>query len=175
MVNEAVIDVNSGRLRNMQPRVKAWAVIARGGQRAACFTPGALQYLVQCDDDEAFYRFPGGDVEWGETAARTIVRELVEEFDLEATVGPLMAVAEQMVQVDGREYHEVVLVHRAEVSDARDLPDTIRHNERADGKVVWRTLAQLAARPLYPEGILPLLEREADGPVVHLVRDALNG
>lgn len=155
----------------MQPRVKAWAVIARGGQRAACFTPGALQFLVQCDDDEEFYRFPGGDVKWGETAARAAVRELAEEFDLEATAGPLVAVAEQLVRVDGREYHEVVLLHRAEVADARDLPDTIRHNERPNGKAVWRTLAQLADRPLDPEGILALLEREEDGPVVHLVRD----
>lgn len=28
--------------------------------------------LVQCDKEETFYRFPGGSIEYGETAAQAI-------------------------------------------------------------------------------------------------------
>ncbi|MEK4512098.1 hypothetical protein [Paenibacillus sp. FSL K6-2524] len=30
------------------------------------------KFLVQCDSEESFYRFPGGGVEFGETTAEAI-------------------------------------------------------------------------------------------------------
>ncbi|BCG60801.1 hypothetical protein PUR_42260 [Paenibacillus sp. URB8-2] len=45
------------------------------------------RFLVQCDTDESFYRFPGGSIEFGETASEAIVRELLEGFDLTVSVG----------------------------------------------------------------------------------------
>lgn len=31
--------------------------------------------LVQCDENESFYRFPGGSIEFGETSKEAIIRE----------------------------------------------------------------------------------------------------
>lgn len=42
--------------------------------------------LVQCDLRETFYRFPGGYIEFGETAKEAIVRELIEEYNLKIDV-----------------------------------------------------------------------------------------
>jgi 8-oxo-dGTP diphosphatase len=152
-----------------RPRVKALAIIRRGGAKGACFSPAPLQILVQCDDAEEFYRLPGGSIEHGETAAQAVVRELAEEFDIEAAAGPLAAVDESFYQEGGHLYHEVSLVHWCQAADVNELPDVLPHNENRS-KAVWRTLAQLRERPLYPTGILGLLEKDdPTAPVVHLV------
>jgi ADP-ribose pyrophosphatase YjhB (NUDIX family) len=156
-----------------KPKARALGIIRRGGARAACFSPAPLQILVQCDDAESFYRLPGGTIEHGETAAQAVVRELAEEFDLEAVAGPLAAVDENFFQEGGRLWHEVNLIHWCQVPDADDLPDVLRHNEVQGGKAVWRTLAQLRAHTFYPPGLLDLLERDdPTAPMVHLVSRA---
>lgn len=152
----------------MRPVVRALAIISRSGQKPGCFGQGATQYLVQCDEHEAFYRLPGGAIEAGETAAATIARELMEEFDLEVTVGSLAAVDETFFEADGTRFHEVNLLHRATAAAADDLPDVLPHNEHRGVKAVWRTLPELAGRPLYPTGILEYLQQERTD-IIHLV------
>jgi 8-oxo-dGTP diphosphatase len=46
-----------------RPLLRAEAIIIR---------KDGLAVLVQCDLEESFYRFPGGSVEFGETAAEAI-------------------------------------------------------------------------------------------------------
>ncbi|CAH2463872.1 NUDIX domain [Bacillus mycoides KBAB4] len=49
--------------------------------------------LVQCDENESLYRFPGGSIEFGETAQEAIIRELMEEYDLKVDVQELAMVS----------------------------------------------------------------------------------
>ncbi|EJR54941.1 hypothetical protein IIM_01881 [Bacillus cereus VD107] len=57
--------------------------------------------LVQCDENESFYRFPGGYIEFGETAKEAIMRELMEEYDLKVCVQELAIVNEHIFEWDG--------------------------------------------------------------------------
>jgi 8-oxo-dGTP pyrophosphatase MutT (NUDIX family) len=126
------------------------------------------QVLVQCDEDESFYRFAGGTVEYGETAAEAIIREFMEEYDLEVRVGPLIAVNEHFFQYYGKEHHQVTLIHRCELERTNEIPEPLWHKEHASVKLVWRTLSQLRRRPVYPEGIFSLLEQD-ESSILHLV------
>jgi 8-oxo-dGTP diphosphatase len=71
--------------------------------------------LVQCDKEESFYRFPGGSIEFGETAAEAIIRELIEEFDLEVEVNTLALINESIVEYDGKKRHDCTLLHWCEL------------------------------------------------------------
>ncbi|EJQ07114.1 hypothetical protein bcgnr5398_14050 [Bacillus cereus] len=54
--------------------------------------------LVQCDENESFYRFPGGSIEFGEPAKEAIIRELMEEYDLKIDVQELAVVNEHIFE-----------------------------------------------------------------------------
>ena len=141
------------------PRTTALCIISR-----EC--PQGREFLVQCTDDEAFYRFPGGGIDFGETAAEAIRREMREEYDLDVTVGPLWIVNENIFVDRDLSGHEVSLIHTGELNQA--IVDELRHKEHADVKLVWRSPAAWATRPVYPAGIEPYLRAPADA-IVHLV------
>jgi ADP-ribose pyrophosphatase YjhB (NUDIX family) len=142
------------------PRATALCVITRE-------RPQGREFLVQCADDEAFYRFPGGGIDFGETAAAAIRREMREEYDFDVNVGPLWIVNENIFVDRDLSGHEVGLIHMAELEQAMTV-DELRHKEHADVKLVWRSPAAWATKPVYPAGIAPYLRAPADG-IVHLV------
>ncbi|WP_332092008.1 NUDIX domain-containing protein [Paenibacillus sp. GYB003] len=103
--------------------------------------------LVQCDSEESFYRFPGGGVEFGETAAEAIKRELVEEFNLQSEIGTLACLNESIVEFDGRKRHDCTILHWGSIDDTH-VSDSISHSEHEGIKLTWRTVGQLKQRPL---------------------------
>jgi 8-oxo-dGTP diphosphatase len=138
----------------MMPLMRAEGIVRQGD----CF-------LVQCDIEESFYRFPGGTVEFGETAAEAVARELQEEFGLTARAGALAAVSERYFDYGGRRHHQVTLLHWCDLTSS--CPNEIGHREAPDAKVVWRTIDQLRKQMVVPEGILDVL---ASRQFTHLTR-----
>ncbi|UNK16338.1 NUDIX domain-containing protein [Paenibacillus sp. N3/727] len=141
-----------------QPLLRAEAIII-GNDGNSVF--------VQCDNEESFYRFPGGSVEFGETAAEAIRRELIEEFDLQSEVGSLACLNESIVEYDGKKRHHCTILHWVSIDDSI-IQDSLIHNEQQGIKLIWRTFEQLKQKPLYPEGILDFLIARQE-PVSHLV------
>ncbi|WP_199613792.1 NUDIX domain-containing protein [Paenibacillus alkalitolerans] len=115
-----------------RPLLRAEAIIIR---------KDGLSVLVQCDNEETFYRFPGGGVEFGETAAEDIKRELIEEFDLQSEIGALACLNESIIEYDGKKRHDCTILHWGSIDDIQ-VPDSINHNERDGIKLTWRTWDQ---------------------------------
>lgn len=92
----------SGRLR-----VIALAIVVRPAD-------GAVLAIRFPDPDYTFYRSPGGGVEFGERAAETVQREMLEELGHTVQVDRLLGVVENHFVHRGQRGHEVVfnfLVH----------------------------------------------------------------
>ncbi len=140
----------------MRPSLRAEAIILDKGKK---------RVLVQCDRNESFYRLPGGSVEFGETAADAIMRELVEEYNLSATIGKLATICESIVEVSGERFHQCTLIHWSTIPDA---DKAYIHNENRNVKLVWRTIEQLQQTATYPEGIVEMITSETTH-ISHLV------
>jgi 8-oxo-dGTP diphosphatase len=125
------------------------------------------QVLVQCDNEETFYRFPGGSIEFGESAAEAIKRELIEEFDLQSTIGSLACLNENIVEYNGKKRHDCTILHWGLIDESL-VQDSLNHNEKQGIKITWRTFEQLKQKPLYPEGILDFLIERLES-VSHLL------
>ncbi len=71
-------------MRNRAPLIVSAGVIVHGGR--------ILVGQRRKGDRHAYkWEFPGGKVEWGETPQQALVRELREELQIEATIGPELA------------------------------------------------------------------------------------
>ncbi|PEM86673.1 DNA mismatch repair protein MutT [Bacillus wiedmannii] len=122
--------------------------------------------LVQCDLRETFYRFPGGYIEFGETAKEAIVRELIEEYNLKIDVQELAVVNEHIFEWDNEKGHHCTLIHRGIVKER--VINEIRHKEYEDIILIWKSINELKERPTYPEEIVSYLEENKRN-IVHSI------
>ncbi|WP_220775395.1 NUDIX domain-containing protein [Bacillus sp. BML-BC060] len=122
--------------------------------------------LVQCDLSETFYRFPGGSIEFGETAKEAIMRELMEEYDLKIYVQALAVVNEHIFEWNNEKGHHCTLIHRGIVQER--ITNEIRHKEYEDIILIYKNIEELKTKPTYPEGIVSYLEK-VNHKIVHFI------
>ncbi len=126
------------------------------------------EYLIQCDRAQSVFRFPGGSIELGETAADAIRREMREEYGLEVVVGDLCIVCENFFHFDGTAGHEIQLFHWCTVViDDSALP--LVHHEHADIHLNWWDITNVPGE-VYPHGIERRLLLISGFPI-HMVSD----
>ncbi|MGH1283947.1 NUDIX domain-containing protein [Bacillus toyonensis] len=115
--------------------------------------------LVQCDENESFYRFPGGSIEFGETSKDAIIRELIEEYDLKVDVHELAIVNEHIFEWNNEKgHHCTLLIHWGTAQEV--VTNEIRHKEHEDIILIWKRIEELKEKPTYPEGIISYLEED---------------
>lgn len=114
---------------------------------------------------ERFCRPPGGAIEFGERAANALRREIREEIRTEITTPHLLAVLENMFTLEGVPQHELIFVFEASFLDPHfyQLPELPLYEPGWDGPLTWEVVDSFrnGPRPLYPEGLLDLLNSAA--------------
>jgi ADP-ribose pyrophosphatase YjhB (NUDIX family) len=107
---------------------------------------------------QQFYRPLGGGVEFGETVAEAVARELREETGVSIEVRANLGAVENLFTFQGAAGHEVVfelLCVPAAGSEPPDLSPLTCHEEGAPFTAHWLPLAEVLAgtHRVYPEGL----------------------
>lgn len=149
------VDAYAGELVSLA-RIRAIAVglVVRDGHVL-------LESYPATDRHGEFLRAPGGGIEFGETAARAVVREFAEELAAEFDDAVLLAVTENIFDSDSGRGHEIMHVFRGSSPQLWALPAGERLPVRDSHTTVgWYQITALSAAdalPVYPVGILDLL------------------
>jgi len=75
--------------------------------------------LVCKNKGKDYYFFPGGHVEFGESAERALARELKEELGISVKPTSFIGGCEHRFSEDGKDYHEINLVWQTEVDELK--------------------------------------------------------
>ena len=130
--------------------------------KAICVIKKGDKFLFSIDYDSqkrSHYARPlGGHVEFQEFSKDTVIREFKEETGFEITTPTLLTVLENIFELEGMPYHEIVFLYRAEFKDQSVYQlSELKCIESGipDFKAYWLSLKELQARAirLVPEGI----------------------
>ena len=109
---------------------------------------------------ETFYRPLGGGIEFGESAAEAVQRELQEELAVELSDVELLGVLENIFTASDRAGHEIVFVYSANLADLSMYErDAVGHVADEGSPVTWQPLSRFTSGKaiLYPRGLVDLL------------------
>lgn len=114
---------------------------------------------------QTFYRPLGGRIEFGETGAQTVARELDEEIHAAVANLRYLGALENIFIYNGQPGHEIVLVYDGDLVDTslyqREFIEGWEDDDRLLFVARWKSLdafRQPGAPPLYPDGLLALLD-----------------
>jgi ADP-ribose pyrophosphatase YjhB (NUDIX family) len=115
--------------------------------------------------NQLFYCPAGGGVEFGETTADAIKREIKEELNAEITDIELLGVLENLFTFDGQQGHEIVFVYDAKFMDQSFYSNKNLKGTESNGmrfNAIWINLDDINENtpPIYPDGLIDLLLRE---------------
>ena len=121
----------------------ARGVVFRGGKVLLCAPKnGGYTYL------------PGGHIEFGETAAEALEREMREETGLEVEVGKFLGVVESRFEQRGRLHCEISLVYAMTLKD-----DAAEVNSREDWiEFLWCDTGELGNMNMLPREMRELVK-----------------
>jgi 8-oxo-dGTP pyrophosphatase MutT (NUDIX family) len=114
--------------------------------------------------NEYFYRPLGGGIEFGESGAETICREILEELNVELDRGSLkyLGAVENIFRFNGAASHEIVLIYDGKLKTSELYGQKMLTGKEANGeeiRAVWKHIDEFGKGKLilYPTGLLKLL------------------
>lgn len=104
---------------------------------------------------ENFYRLIGGGVEFGETGAEALKREVKEEINAEIKNIKYLGLIENIFSYEGKKMHELALVYRAGFKDKNIYKkEEIKIlDSRHPQKAYWLDKKEVLKMKFYPEGL----------------------
>lgn len=124
---------------------------------------------------DTFWVLPGGRVEFHETGAETLAREIEEEIGCPATIGPLRFIIENFFEFAGVRVHEVGFYYEAELSQPLPFHESEIVHQVKDGSAELEFRWALPTRvildqfDLQPLPLRGLIETMPAG-IQHIVR-----
>lgn len=134
--------------RAVQPRVRAGAIVRRGD--------GVL-LVKHVKPGRAYWLLPGGGVEFGESLAEALAREVLEETGLEVAVGPLVLVNDTIAPDGSR--HVVNLSFLAEATGG----ELAVGDDPVIQDAAWMPIERIMDVVLHPDIREPLVEGLRNG------------
>ena len=110
-----------------------------------------------------FYRPLGGGIEFGETGAETVRRELMEEINVAVGEVRFLGAVENIFTFNGKPYHEIVMIYDGVLSESGLYAQAVIEGSEANGaaiRALWKNLSEFESGEsiLYPTGLLALLQ-----------------
>lgn len=109
------------------------------------------------------FRPPGGTIEFGESGAATVIREIKEELDVVVVDPTYLGTLENIFTYLGKPGHELARIYGVRFADpAQYKRDTIACVEvnGAPFTCVWKAVGDFAHEELYPNGLFELLSAQ---------------
>ncbi len=136
-----------------------------------CFLRNDNELLVMHGYDavkpEAFYRFIGGGIEFGETGEAALHREIREELQQEIRIIRHLGFFENIFIYAGKPHHEIKQIFLSEFLDGSVyMQDKFEVTENYEGQAnptaSWMPISEFRAggKILYPAGVLDALDGE---------------
>ena len=114
--------------------------------RGVCVRDGAV---LLCRPRGGSYSYlPGGHIEFGETGAQALAREVEEELGQTATVGDMIGVVENQFVQKGKKHAEISLVYKMDLEGVEGLSDPQSREDWIE--FVWWPVAELHKANLLP-------------------------
>ena len=125
--------------------------------RGVCAADGKV-LLCKAKGGSSTY-LPGGHIEFGETAAEALVREMKEESGQDVEVGKLLGVLENSFLQHGEKHCEINLVYEMSLAPRRDGADAAVNAIEPWIEFEWRDIGDLASANLLPTEISKFITR----------------
>ncbi len=105
--------------------------------------------------NEDFYRLIGGGIEFGETGAEALKREVEEEINTEIKNVKYLGLIENIFNFEGKKMHELALVYRADFKDKSIYKKQSMKilDSRHPQKAYWLNKKAVLKEKFYPEGL----------------------
>jgi 8-oxo-dGTP pyrophosphatase MutT (NUDIX family) len=141
-------------MRPVHIRPLALGIVWRGDALLVC------EYYDHVKD-EAFYRPPGGGIDFGERSQEALRREFREELGVELSGMRYLVTLENIFTCDGQPGHEIVMLYEVTMANPAfyEQESFEVHEEGELLTARWMLLHtfRTGGLPLYPDGLLEYL------------------
>ena len=115
--------------------------------------------------NQIYYRPLGGGIEFGEPAAKALIREFREELDAEIINLRYIETLENIFISDGEAGHQIVMIYKGDFADESFYNKDVIIGQEDNGqsfKALWMPIKDFQEHkfPLYPDGLRALLSKE---------------